>query len=105
MLINLPMNQKCLPLKSVHLLMIILNLVAFLNKNVVNILNKFRVNFKHRIAPNEAFDGKIGVQGVVDKGIKYENKLCKRIMKHGSGLINLPLLVKQITIKSRIQHL
>ena len=42
---------------------------------MLNILNKFRVNFKHRIAPNEAFDGKIGVQGVVDKGIKYENKL------------------------------
>ena len=47
---------------------------ALLNKNV-KYTNKFRVNFKHRIAPNEAFDGKIGVQGVVDKGIKYENKL------------------------------
>ena len=47
---------------------------ALLNKTV-EYTNKFRVNFKHRIAPNEAFDGKIGVQGIVDKGIKYENKL------------------------------
>ena len=47
---------------------------ALLNKTV-KYTNKFRVNFKHRIAPNEEFNGRIGVQGVVDKGIKYENKL------------------------------
>ena len=60
MLINLPMNQKCLLLKSVHLLMIILNLRLFLIKmlniliNSVLILNTELLRMK-RLTEKSAF--------------------------------------------------
>ncbi len=37
--------------------------------------NRVKINFKERIAPDEAFNGRIAVTGVVNKAVVYDNEL------------------------------